>query len=138
MRPFKHQDTAAKIYKALIEPYFNYSSGVWDGLSQHLRNKLQKLQNLAARIFTKSSYDASAGPTLDLLGCVRFSVSRTKQKHLQCIRSLIIKCLYIIMQNMFSSRKFPYNVRNSVNILQVTKPRTSYMKRSFGYSGAVL
>ena len=42
------------------------------------------------------------------------------------------------MQNMFSSRKFPYNVRNSVNILQVPKPRTNYMKSSFGYSGTVL
>ena len=75
MRPFINQDTAAKIFKALIEPYFNYLSRVWVGLGQHLSIKLQKLQNRAARIVTKSSYDASTGPILDMLGWDRVSVS---------------------------------------------------------------
>ena len=38
---------------------------------------------------------------------------------------------------MFSCRKLPYNVQNSVNMLQVPKPGTNYMKRSFGNSEAV-
>ena len=133
--PFINQNTAAKIYKALIEPYFNYCSSVWDGLSQHLSNKLQKQQNCAARIITKSSYDA--GPILDVLGCDRVSVSRTKQKVVTMYKTLNNQ-MPLYMQNMFSSRKFPYNVRNSVNILQVPKPRTNYMKVHFGYTGAVI
>ena len=41
---------------------------VLDGLSQTLNNKLQKLQYHAARvIITKSRYDASAGPLLNML-----------------------------------------------------------------------
>ena len=42
--------TAIEIYKGLIEPHFDYCSVVWDGLSQQLSEKLQKLQNHAARV----------------------------------------------------------------------------------------
>ena len=42
------------------------------------------------------------------------------------------------MQDMFSIRDFYYNIRRSENILYVPKPRTDYLKRSLGYSGAVL
>ena len=54
---------------------------VWDGLSQSLNNKLQKLQYHAARvIITKSRYDASAGPLLDMLGWDRVLISLINQK----------------------------------------------------------
>ena len=45
VRPFISMHTAIKIYKGLIEPHFDYCSVVWDGLSQQLSEKLQKLQN---------------------------------------------------------------------------------------------
>ena len=50
--------TAPKIYGALIQPRFDYCSSVWDGLNITLNDKLQKLQNRAARVITKSQYDA--------------------------------------------------------------------------------
>ena len=50
VRPFISMHTAIKIYKGLIEPHFDYCSVVWDGLSQQLSEKLQKLQNRAARV----------------------------------------------------------------------------------------
>ena len=49
--------TAIKIYKGLIEPRFDYCSAVWDDLTQQLNEKVQKLQNRAIRVITKSSYD---------------------------------------------------------------------------------
>ena len=55
-RPFLSMHTAIKIYKCLIEPHFDYCSAVWDGFTQQLSKKLQKLQN---RAITKSSYDTS-------------------------------------------------------------------------------
>ena len=45
--PFICEDTAILLYRALIEPYFDYCSPVWDGLSNKLADKLQKLQNRA-------------------------------------------------------------------------------------------
>ena len=61
VRPFVSMHTAIKIYKGFIELHFDYCSAVWDGLTQQLnREKLQKLQNRAIRVITKSSYDTSS------------------------------------------------------------------------------
>ena len=60
VRQFIDTDTALKIYEALIQPHFDYCSIVWDGLSNTLNDKLQKLQNRVARAITKSSYNASS------------------------------------------------------------------------------
>ena len=50
VRPFIPTDVAAQIYNALILPHFDYCSPVWDGISDCLSDKLQKLQNRAARV----------------------------------------------------------------------------------------
>ena len=55
VRPFVSMHTAIKIYNGLIEPHFDYCSAVWDGLTQQLSEKLQKLQNRAIRVITKSN-----------------------------------------------------------------------------------
>ena len=39
---------------------------------------------------------------------------------------------------MFSVRDFYFNIRRSENILHLPKPRTGYLNRSLGYTGAVL
>ena len=41
-------------YKSLILPHFDYCSSVWGNLGKGLAQKLQKLQNRAARIITGS------------------------------------------------------------------------------------
>jgi len=55
-RPFVSLDTAKKIYDSLLQPPFDYCCTVWDGINNQLTEKLQKLQNGAARVITKSSY----------------------------------------------------------------------------------
>ena len=54
------KNTAILLYGALIEPYFDYFCPVWDGLSNELADKLQKLQTRAIRVITKSDYYSSA------------------------------------------------------------------------------
>ena len=49
VRPFIPTDVAVQIYTALILPHFDYCSPVWDSMSGCLSDKLQKLQNRAAR-----------------------------------------------------------------------------------------
>ena len=55
VRPFTSVKTALRIYHALIRPHFDYCSSVWDECNATLCDKLQKLQNRAARVITKSS-----------------------------------------------------------------------------------
>ena len=59
IKPFISETTALQIYQALILPHFEYCSPVWDE-RVILSDKLQKLQNRAARVITRSSYDTSA------------------------------------------------------------------------------
>ena len=124
--------TAIKIYK---EPYFDYCSVVWDGLSQQLSEKLQKLQNRAARVITKLSYNTNSSYLLNSLSWDNLSVRRTKQK-----ANLMYKCVNKLapnyLCNMFTPRAFSFDLRDASQKLCLPKPRTDYLKRSFSYSGA--
>ena len=137
VRPFVSMHTAIKIYKGLIEPHFYYCSAVWDGLTQQLSKKLQKLQNRAIRVITKSSYDTSSRFLLNSLGWDNLSVRRAKQK-----ANLMYKCINNLapayLCNLFAPRTPNYYFRNAKIKLLLPKPRTDYLKRSFSYSDAIL
>ena len=44
----------------------------------------------------------------------------------------------VYLQDLFSKRHTGYDMRDSLRKLNLPKPRTDYLKRSFGYSGALL
>ena len=44
------------VYKSIIEPYFDYCCLVWDAIGTSLAERLQKLQNRAARVITSATY----------------------------------------------------------------------------------
>jgi hypothetical protein len=67
MRDFISRETAIKVYQVLVEPDFSYCAPIWDGLGNKLSEKLQKLQNRAARVITRSSYDISSSSLLEEL-----------------------------------------------------------------------
>ena len=56
------------MYKALIALYFDYSSCVWGYIGKGLLEKLQQLQNRAARIVSLSNYETRSKYLLDELG----------------------------------------------------------------------
>ena len=56
------------MYNALVMPYFNYCSAVWSNINKGLVGKLQKMQNIAARILTFSNYEAHSSVLLNELG----------------------------------------------------------------------
>ena len=60
VRQFVPPATLHLIYKALIQLHFYYCNVVWGICCVKLAEKLQKLQNRAARALTFSSYDADA------------------------------------------------------------------------------
>ena len=96
---------------------------VWDGLSQTLNDKLQKLQYRIARvIITKSRYDVSVGPLLDMLGSDRVMISLIKKKAVVMCKTFNNQ-MPPYVQDMFSVCAFYYNIRHSENILHVPKTK---------------
>ena len=61
------QATLLLIYQAPIQPHFDYFNIAWGNCGITLQNKVQKLQNRAARVLTNSNYDADAGHLFELL-----------------------------------------------------------------------
>ena len=68
IRPFASPNTMQLIYNCLVQPYFDYCSVVWDSCGSTLAEKLQKLQNRAARVLTFSTYDTNADHLFEILG----------------------------------------------------------------------
>ena len=118
-----------------MEPYLSYCSPVWDGLGKKQSEKLQKLQNRAARVITRSSYDISSSSLLEELNWESLSTKRLKQK---AMFNTINKHTPFHLQEMFSPSESVYNLTDSYGKLYDPKPRTDYLKRSFNYSGASL
>ena len=125
------------MYQALIQPHFDYCCSVWDNFGETFSNKMQKLQNRAVRVITRSPYDASASPLLDSLHLDNLSLRRKRIK-----AKMMFKILKgnapTYLQNLFTVRGTGYTLRNSEIKLNIPKSRTNYLKWSLCYSGALL
>ena len=130
LKPFASLDTAKKIYHSLIQPHFYYCCTVWDGINNQLTEKLQKLQNRAARVITKSSYEVSSSPLLEALGWENLISNRLKHKAILVFKSLR-NIVPVYLRQIFCKFSANYDPINSVHKLALSKPRAEYLKRSF-------
>ena len=138
-RRFVPQSTLHSVFSALIQPHFDYCSVVWRHCNKTLSDKLQKLQNRAARILTFSSYDTNAGLLFERLGWKGLESQRQIQEAIMVYKSLN-GLVPTYLQSIFTDRNniTQYELRDTVGKLAVPLPRTNYLKNSFGYQGAVL
>ena len=133
IRPYVPLSLLETIYKSIVQPHFDYCSPVWDNCSQGMLNKLQKLQNRAARIITHSSYDIPSSEVLDKLKWERITERQTKTR---CI--LMYKILnglqpeYLRDQFVYRSdvTQTCFKLRDTINKLALPLPRTDYLKKS--------
>ena len=138
-RPFVPMDTLILIYQALIQPLFDYCDVVWEQINKDLTERLQKLQNRAARIITRSDYEVRSADILEQLKWDNLSVRRYKHKAM---------CMYKIMNDKapnhlkrlfkFNKANDLYDFRDKKLKLSLPKPRTESLKKSLSYSGATL
>ena len=67
------------MFKSIVLPFFDYCSTVLGSCGEGMRNRLQTLQNRAARVVTSSSYDRRSVKMLDELGWDNLETRRTRQ-----------------------------------------------------------
>ena len=138
IRPFVSPEILHYIYNALVQPHFDYCSIVWGNCGKTLSERLQKLQNRAARILTSSSYEVDARYLLQQLGWKGLIIQRQIQ-----VALMVFKALNDLAPDHLSSMctersTSGYVLRDSTNKLHVPLPRTNYLKKSFSYRGATL
>ena len=137
IRHFVPTPTLHCIYNALIQSQFDYCNIVWDNCGKTLFDRLQKLQNRAARVLTFSRYDADANCLFRQLNWKNLSTQFQIQKALMFYESLndLVPGYLSKFVKRYETR---YSLRDSVNKLIVPFPRTNFVKNSFSYSGAFL
>ena len=126
------------IYNALVQPHFDFCSIVWGNCSKTLSERLQKLQNRAARILTSSSYDADALYLLQQLACKDLITQRQIQEALMVFKALNDLAPDHLSSMFTNCSTSGYVLRDSTNKLNVPLPRNNYLKRSVSYRGATL
>ena len=94
IRSFVPDTTLQFIFNSLVQPYFDYCCVVWDNCNKTLADKLQKLQNQAARILTFSSYDVNADVVLASIDWENLKPN-VKSKKLLCFTNHFMDLLQI-------------------------------------------
>ena len=138
IRDFVPSPTVHCIYNTLIQSQFDYCNIVWGNCGKTLFDRLQKLQNRAARVLTFSRYDAYANRLFRQLNWKDLSTQFQIQKALMVYKSLNDLVPGYLSSKFVKRYETRYSIRDSVNKLIVPFPRTNFMKNSFSYSGAVL
>ena len=101
-------------------------------------DRLQKLQNCAARVLTFSRYDADDNHLFRQISWKDLSTQFQIQKALMVYKSLNDLVPGYLSSKFVKRYETRYSLRDSVNKVIVPFPRTNFMKNSFSYSGAVL
>ena len=76
------------VYDSLVQPHFNYCSVVWGNCGSGLSEKLQKLQNRAARILMHASYDSNIDELFRALGWRKLKYQRSESAAVMMYKSL--------------------------------------------------
>ena len=68
MEPFVPEGTLEKVYKSLVQPYFEYCSPLSENCGKLLKDKRQRFQSCAARgLIIGASYDIRSADTIQTL-----------------------------------------------------------------------
>ena len=81
------QSTLISVYNAIILPHFDYCSLVWDIGNAYLLEKLQKMQNRAARVITGKSHDVRSKDILQELSWQPLMERWGNKRRYLCIKS---------------------------------------------------
>ena len=140
VKPYVTKETLLNIYNAIVLPYFDYCSPLWDKCGSMLKEKLQKLQNRAARVISGASYETPSSEVLQALSWKGVEERHKKTKSVLMYKVLnnhtapSLRASFIRMRDT----QYDYQLRNRETDLVIPKPRNEYLKKSFKYSGAVM
>ena len=139
IRPFVPHKTLLFTYNSLVKPHFHYCNVVWGSCNKTLANKLQKLQNRAARVLTSSAFDTSTEYVFQVLSWRRLESERQIQKACMLYKSLNgLAPGHLRSRFVEHSAITDYSLRNAEDKLAVPLHRTNFLKNSFKYSSNML
>ena len=82
-------DMLKKVYKSLVQPYFECCPPLWDNCGKLLKDKLQRFQSRAARVLPGANYDIRSADIIQTLSWDILDARRLRTKS-----TLMYKILY--------------------------------------------
>ena len=127
------------LYTSIVEPHFRYCCSVWGCAGTTEINRLQKLQNRAARIVTNSSFDTPSNKLLEKLGWKTINELIDIESKTMVFKSLN-ELAPPYLRSLFrkNSQSTSYRLRNTSTDLRLPKIGTENGKKSFSFRGAKL
>ena len=131
--------TVKSMYRSVVEPHFRFCCSVWGICSAIAFDKLQKLQNRAARIATNSPYDAPSQPLLKKLGWQPIKELINIETAMMVYRSMNNEAPSYLMSLLErSSQNTVRKLRNTKTDLKLPLLKISSGQKCFSYRGARL
>ena len=142
IRSFVKTETLKLLYEKTIQPVMDYACSVWCHTKKSNINKLQRVQNYAARIIT-GNFDYINTQSIDVLHSLRWATVQERCDYFTAV--LMVKAIRgltpmymtdnIVMAAETHDRDTRLSNSNDVNI----PPHNSdVLKRSFIYNGSVI
>ena len=133
-KKFLSLETVQKMYLGIVEPHVRYCYSVWGCSGDKILQKLQKIQNRAARIVTNSPFDKASLPLISQLGWLNIREIIDFES-----ATMVYKSLHGLappyMQDMFHKlsdcRKRV--LRSTETDLEIPRYKTSNGQHSFSY-----
>ena len=129
-------NTLKTIYSAIVLPHFDYCALVWENCSQTLKNKLEKLQNRAARIIIGDSYEIWSDAVRYKLGSGTLQERRDKTMSTLMKQIVDNKSINYLQELFTISLNSVYSLRSNNCFVSLPKPNANAIKRSFCYKGS--
>jgi hypothetical protein len=117
IKKYVSQDKLELMYHSLVLPYFDYCSLVWNNCSQTLKDKVQRLQNRAARVITGDNYDIGSSDIFNKLGLNNLQDRRNSQTMNYVTKALLKKCPEGINEMFHVISNDNYNLRSNDLVL---------------------
>ena len=130
IKPFVPVDTLEKVYKSLVQPYFEYCSPLWDNCGKLVKEKLQTFQSRAARVLTGANYDIRSADIIQTLSWdTRWLRAKSTLMH-----KILNDHTAPNLRGSFVRRNVDqtdYHLRNSATDLTFPKPKREFLKKKF-------
>lgn len=133
-KPYINHHSLMLLYNGIVSPNFDYCDTIWGTCNNTEFEKVQKLQNRAAKIINgMTRYDSST----EALSVLKWKTLKERQEfHASTIMYKTINDqMPKYLSNKFNFKNISYNMRGYKN-LEMPKPRTDFMKRAISYYGA--
>ena len=138
-KEFLPRATLENLYTGIVEPHFRYCCSIWGCCGSSEINRLQKLQNRAARIVTNSSFDTPSRPLIERLGWRTIEQLISNESKTMVFKSLNeLAPQYLGSLFKRNSQCSTRHLRNTETDLRVPKKTSANGQKCFSFRGAKL